>query len=126
LPLLFFDPRGLAIALRLVVDDVPAVRTRNARPVYRFLNTDFSAEIVVFPLLKEHVPAAVIADVVTRWLALLERRTAADAFGELATVFVDEFFLARELLAEAYVAPLGSILTVRRHFIHWARSHTSP
>jgi hypothetical protein len=129
LPLLLSDARGMAAAMQLTVDDVPAVRVRSAMALCRFLGVEFASEAVAFRLARGRLgrdAPEMLLGAAARWVDALEDRVRSDVVGELLTVFVDEFFIVREVFTELeiageFVAEIGPLTGVRKAFIQWAR-----
>jgi hypothetical protein len=126
LPLMLFDRRALAFALRLLIDDIPKVRTLAIRAVSEARGTEFCSEVVTFRELANYIAETepnLLMRIVVRWLGLMEKKAKKDAFGELLTTFVDEVFVLRELFAVLHLQcdfstyPLDSLINVRKEVI---------
>lgn len=99
LPKLLFDTRALIIGARLVVDDVPKVRTLSASALSAFFKVDFIAEQQLFRIALQKVckeNKLLLVDASLKWIKLIDSKSS-DKHGEQLTVFVDEFFFTREI-----------------------------
>ena len=126
LPLILFDPRGYVIALRLLIDDIPRVRTLAMKAVSAALKTEFSSEIVLFRQVMEKlatIDSSLLLSVAVQWLQMIEERQESDTHGEALTVLVDEFFMVREIFKVVGIEftywpfPLAKLLDIRMEFV---------
>ena len=126
LPLILIDSIGYVIALRLLIDEIPRVRTLAMTAVSAALDTEFSSEIVLFQRVLEKVTAqdsSVLLSVLVQWLKMIEERQECDTHGESLTVLVDEFFMVREIFKALHIEfvywpfPLAKLLDVRKDFV---------
>lgn len=92
--------KGYGLALRLLIDDVPKVRTMTVLAVSNSLGLGLTSEIVLFKriLLKlKKESQNVIARLDLRWIQLIFKRIETDTHGEALCVIVDEFFFVTKL-----------------------------
>jgi hypothetical protein len=90
---------------------------------------DVAAEVATFRLVKARLrrdAPEMLLGAAVRWIEILDARTKTDRVGELMTTFVDEFFIAREVLEEfaitgTFAAELAPLKSVRADFLRWAR-----
>ena len=126
LPLILFESNGFIIALRLLIDDVPRVRTLSMKAVSSVLKKDFENEILLFhdvlQKLGSEDPAS-LSGVAIEWLKMIEQRRRVDTHGESLCVLVDEFFMVREIFKLISIdlpsssCLLSNLLSVREDFL---------
>lgn len=91
---------GFGIALRLLIDDVPKVRTMTMLAVSDSFGIGLTSEIILFEkvlrkLRKEN--ENVIKRLLLQWIKLIYAKIETDTHGEALCVIVDEFFIVRKL-----------------------------
>jgi hypothetical protein len=126
LPLFLFHHKALAFSLRLLVDDIPKVRTLAVKAVSGSLRMEFRHEILVFreaAALLGRTHPELLAKAALSWIGVMEAKAKRDVYGELLTTFVDEFFLVREVFAVLHWEwgfssyPLDSFVNIRKQVI---------
>jgi hypothetical protein len=118
---------GLVIALKLLVDDVPLVRTLAVKAVCSALNTDFVSELLCFRAVVKKLgmqSKRALVEVGMKWLSIIQKRMESDVRGEVLMVLVDEFFIVKEVLKElgvneSFQCSVGGLLKIRSEFLSW-------
>ncbi|OHS99007.1 hypothetical protein TRFO_34618 [Tritrichomonas foetus] len=110
LPLLLFDVKGYLIALRLLMDDVPCVRTLTMKALSDKFDIGFSSEIILFNRLLKMIHenygetgTKYLTLALLKWAKMISRRIDSDTHGEALTVIVDEFFFLRRISDEIQI-----------------------
>ncbi|KAH0796041.1 hypothetical protein GPJ56_000109 [Histomonas meleagridis] len=100
LPMLLFDKKkGIMIAYRLLIDDVPRVRTLTMKALSDMLKIPFASEIRLIEILNERIAQndpSTLCQIIFKWLNLMQKKTENDTHGEPLTILVDEFYVVRE------------------------------
>lgn len=95
-----YKNRGFELALRLLIDDAPKVRTMTILAVSKSLGYGLLSEIVLFNLVKDKLlkeTPPILFRLLLKWLQLINKREQIDTHGEALCVLVDEFFIVRAL-----------------------------
>jgi hypothetical protein len=119
---------GLIIALKLLVDDVPLVRTLAVKAVCAAFSDEFVSELLCFRCVVKRLGIRSKTDLVAvgvKWLNIIQKKLEIDVRGEVLTVLVDELFIVREVLKEigfreSFEFSVGGLLKVRSEFVNWA------
>jgi hypothetical protein len=115
----------MVIGMRLLVDDGPLVRTLAMKTTSSFLRVEFRAELPLFRELGRRLakgnPGLLFARALN-WLGEIATRAKTDTHGEALTIFVDEFFIAKEfpgfigVAVERPASSVESLVAVRWPF----------
>lgn len=92
--------KGYELALRLLIDDVPKVRTMTILAVSNSFELGLTSEIILFNKILsklEKETQNIIARLALRWIDLIFKRIKTDTHGEALCVIVDEFFIVTKL-----------------------------
>lgn len=130
LPKFLSLPLGKAIALRLLIDEVPLVRTLAMSAVSGFYGVDFLCENELLSRLIESLKNenGILMMLCRTWINLIKERSSFDIHGEQLTYFVDEFFIVRTILSSlGYNVSLPHTIdtdlpSLRDHLIEQTRS----
>lgn len=90
------SPEGKVIAMGLLIDDVPLIRTKTAFAVSQFLNSQFLIEVELFDLLLRRLDQNQLKFMALKWIELIELKSKCDPNGESLSTLVDEFFVVRK------------------------------
>ena len=100
LPSLLFDSRGLLLSLRLLIDDVPYVRTLSICALSQYFQTDLLSEIILFDktikICAQNNSQGLLHHMIL-WSKLIESKIGNDSHGEPLSVLVDEFFFVKKI-----------------------------
>ncbi|EAY04696.1 hypothetical protein TVAG_474940 [Trichomonas vaginalis G3] len=95
------DTRFALSALRLAIDEIPAVRVPASSALSDFVGSENKiSEISSFRLAAKKISemdSSVVARGCLKWASLVDEKSRTDTHGEQLTVLVDEFFFGREL-----------------------------
>jgi hypothetical protein len=91
----------MIIGMQLLIGDIPLVRTLAMKATSSLLRVEFRAELPLFRDLGRRVakenPGLLFARALN-WLGKIAGKAKTDTHGETLTIFVDEFFIAKEFL----------------------------
>ena len=117
--------KGYELALRLLIDDVPKVRTMTMLAVSKSFGIGLTSEIVLFEKVIQKLneeTEKVIARLLFRWIRLIYRKIDIDTHGEALCVIVDEFFIVTRLSKALSIDlnfdlhQIDSLLNLRKEF----------
>lgn len=129
LTLLFCDMRGYGIALRLLVDEIPMVRTFSMLAVSKGIGVDFFSEIDLYNLVLDKLykeSPQMLVDIAKKWIDLMINREKTDSHGEPLSVLVDEFYTIKSIFSKLNIQsdidehPTENLLVIRHGFIERA------
>ena len=95
--ILKFSYYGKIVALLLLIDDIPIVRTKTSKCVSSFLNVQFLSEVELFDLLMKDLNPIQLNSLFLRWIKIIEFKIKTDPKGESVTTLVDEFFVLEKI-----------------------------
>lgn len=95
--ILRFSYYGKIVALLLLIDDIPIVRTKTSEIVSSFLNVQFLSEVELFDLLMKDLNPIQLNSLFLRWIKIIEFKIKTDPKGESVTTLVDEFFVLEKI-----------------------------
>ena len=98
--ILSLTSNGLIVALCLLIDDVPIVRTNTSLGVSNYLKIDNLCEITLFEILIGHLTSEQLLFLSNKWIELIKSKIGNDNHGEPLTVLVDEFFVLRRTFSK--------------------------
>ncbi|KAK8845014.1 hypothetical protein M9Y10_021190 [Tritrichomonas musculus] len=92
------SPDSKIIALILLIDDVPLIRTKAAIAVSHYLKTQFLIEVELFDLLLKNLDEKQLKLIALKWIELIELKEKSDPNGESISTLVDEFYVVQKVL----------------------------
>ena len=90
------SPDGCVVALIMLIDDVPLIRTKTAAAVSDYLNTQFLCEVELFDMILKKLNERQLKLVAAKWIELIEQKEKCDPNGESISTLVDEFFVVQK------------------------------
>lgn len=96
---------GKVIALILLIDDVPMIRTKAAFSISKYLNSQFLSEVELFELLLPKLDEKQLKFLALKWIELIEMKLKCDPNGESISTLVDEFFVVQKVFNQLKLNP---------------------
>ncbi|EAY04626.1 hypothetical protein TVAG_473130 [Trichomonas vaginalis G3] len=125
--LLLKSEKLIPVVFLLVMNDIPAVRTKVLSSYALMNNDDMKCEMFVMDELLKKISNETKHEIAKLWIKNLENQLEVDEWGEPTSLFVDELFIPRYCVPEINKAtkninPLLPILEMRKEFVNIAKN----
>lgn len=117
------SPKFAVCALRLSIDEIPAVRVPASKALAKFAGCECEiAEVSAFRKSLAKIDRKVLIDSCMKWASLVDAKRGYDTHGEPLTVLVDEFFYPREICNFLGISvdfdyrPIEALIDIRENF----------